>query len=314
MSTHQMPKSGRERLLSLRPRLKARAEILRLIRRFFDERGFWEVETPLRVAAPAPELHIDPIPSGNRFLITSPELQMKRLLQAGYERIYQICHCFRDGERGRNHLPEFTMLEWYRGDAGMDALMADCEALLSWVARGMACYPVFEFAGVTVDLTPPYERLEVADAFERLAGWRPDASPDPDRFDRDLVSRVEPGLPPERPLFLCGYPAAMASLARLDPANEGRAERFEMYAGGLELANGFSELTDAAEQRRRFEQEAAARGAQGKVVAPLDEPFLEALSLGLPPCAGIALGVDRLVMLLTGAETIDDVVAFPEGV
>ncbi len=271
------------------------------------------METPLRVAAPAPELHIDAEPSGDRFLITSPELHMKRLLQAGYKRVFQFSRCFRQGERGDRHLPEFTMLEWYRLGGTAADLMADCEGLVAAAAASVNAFPLLRHGEASVDLSSPFERIEVADAFEWWAGWRPGASPDPDRFDQDLVDAVEPSLPRERPVFLTGYPAALAALARIDPMNPARAERFEMYAGGLELANGFQELTDPREQRRRFEQEAAARAARGKTTYPLDEAFLAALEEGLPECAGIALGIDRLVMLLTDAETIDDVVAFPDG-
>lgn len=313
MKTAPAPPGDRRRLESLRPRLEARARILAAIRGWFSERGFLEVETPLRIAGPAPERHIDAVSSGERFLSASPELQMKRLLAAGYERIYQLCRCFRAGERGARHLPEFTMIEWYRAGAGIDALMGDCEALAACAVRAAGWgLPPSGPDGVPVDLTPPFERIAVADAFERFAGWRPGADPDPARFDLDLVGKVEPALPAGRPVFLVGYPASLASLSRIDPADPSRALRFELYAGGLELANGFDELTDPAEQRRRFTADEAWRRATGKPPYPADERFLAALEAGMPPCAGIALGLDRLVMLLTAARTIDDVVAFPE--
>jgi lysyl-tRNA synthetase class 2 len=306
-------RTGLERLRETRPRLEQRARIGRAIRAWLDDQGFLEVETPLRIESPAPELHIDVEPSGERFLIASPELQMKRLLAAGYERIYQICRCFRRGERGDLHQPEFTMLEWYRRGGGTGDLMRDCEQLIEATAREVSAFPTVERDGRSVDLTGPFERIEVGDAFERAAGWRPGSAPEADRFDRDLVDKVEPWLPFDRPVFLTGYPAAMASLARIDPTDPTRAERFELYAGGLELANGFAELTDPVEQRRRFEAESAARAEAGLATAPLDERFLATLENGLGECAGIALGVDRLVMLLTGAERVDEVVAFPEG-
>jgi lysyl-tRNA synthetase class 2 len=306
--------AGGRRLAALRPRLERRAAIAREMRRFFEDEGFLEVETPIRIPAPAPEEHIDPEPSGARFLAASPELQMKRLVASGaYPRIFQIARCFRRGERGAAHLPEFAMLEWYRTGAGIAELMADCERLISRVAAAVGAFPRAERRGGPLDLSPPWERLEVSDAFARFAGWLPGGAPDAERFTRDLVDRVEPSLPRARPIFLVGYPASMASLARLDAANPERAERFELYAGGLELANGFAELTDPTEQRARFEREAEVRRRRGVACPPLDERFLSALALGMPPCAGIALGVDRLVMLLTDAESIDDVVAFPEG-
>ena len=303
----------RARLARLKPRLIQRSRIISAARGFFHELGFFEVETPLRITSPAPELHIDPEPSGEKFLIASPELQMKRLLAAGYDKIFQICRCFRKGEVGDRHQPEFTMIEWYRTGGDTEALMGDCEGLLHRAAESVDALQTVRRNGYDIDLSAPFERLEVADAFERLAGWRPNGTPDPDRFDRDLVDKVEPGLPPDRPVFLAGYPAAMASLARLDSQNPERAERFELYAGGLELANGFMELTDEKEQRRRFEAEEAARRSAGKPPFPLDERFLGALKLGLPPAAGIALGVDRLAMLLTNADSIADVTAFPAG-
>lgn len=305
--------SDRIRLVNLKDNLIGRARILSAVRCFFSQAGFIEVETPLRIPAPAPELYIDTEPSGDRFLIASPELQMKRLAAAGYDKIFQLCRCFRQGERGEKHLPEFTMLEWYRLEADMSGLMTDCENLLIAAANGAFGIDAALKNRCGLALTTPFERIEVADAFERWAGWRPNGNPDAERFDRDLVDKVEPNLPSNRPVFLVGYPSALASLSRLDPQNPERAERFELYAGGLELANGFSELTCPHQQRRRFESEEAARRAKGKAPYPTDVRFLSALTLGLGDCAGIALGIDRLVMLLLGAGTIDEVTAFPEG-
>ncbi|MCP4198184.1 MAG: EF-P lysine aminoacylase GenX [Proteobacteria bacterium] len=307
------PVTSRQRLARVAPYLNKRAKVIDAIRKKFESWGFLEVETPTRIPAPAPESHIDAEPSGKQFLVPSPELQMKQLLAAGYDKIFQICHCFRQGERGDTHLPEFTMLEWYRLNASIINLMGDCEQLVESAAKAVQAYPTTHRQNNPINLSGPWERLEVADAFERYAGWRPGSNPDPNRFDVDLVSKVEPGLPPNRPVFLVGYPAAMASLAKLDETDTTRAERFELYAGGLELANGFTELTDPKEQRDRFEKEKNARSAAKKTVYPLDENFLGALEQGLGPCAGIAMGLDRLVMVLTGASVIDDVVAFPEG-
>jgi lysyl-tRNA synthetase class 2 len=306
-------KEDKRRLQAVRPFLEKRQRALTALRRKLGELGFLEVETPLRIHAPAPEPHIDAEPSGNRFLITSPELQMKRLLAAGYEKIFQVCRCFRQGERGDRHLPEFTMIEWYRIHATIEDLMEDCELLIEAAGEAAGSFPIVGRQGRPVDLRGPWERIEVKDAFEKYAGWRPGADPDPDRFNRGLAFEVEPSLPMDRPVFLVGYPAAMAALARLDPTDSSRAERFELFAGGLELANGYTELVDPVEQARRFKEEAAKRGEQNRRAYPIDERFLGSLRLGLDPCAGIALGFDRLVMLLTGAEKIDDVVAFPEG-
>ncbi len=290
--------------------LRQRARIIAAIRHMFASADFLEVETPLRIPAPAPELHIDPTPSGDAFLIASPELQMKRLMAAGCDRIFQICHCFRDGERGPRHLPEFTMLEWYRAGGTLADLMDDCRAIVTAGACAVGSPETITRQGTLIHLNDEWPVLEVQDTFERLADWRPGADPDPLRFDMDLVDRVEPALPADRPCFLAGYPAAMASLARLDNDNPERALRMELYAGGLELANGYEELTDARLQRERFIAEEARRRAAEKPPFPMDEAFFKALETGLPPCAGMAMGLDRLVMLLTDLPTINDVVAF----
>jgi lysyl-tRNA synthetase class 2 len=281
--------------------LEKRARILREIRAFFIGRGLLEVETPHRLPANAPEPHIDAVPSARWYLQTSPELCMKRLLAAGYPGIFQLCRCFREEERGGRHLPEFTMLEWYRADADYQTLMADCEGLLSVLTDG---------AGAGLDLRPPWPRVSVADAFRRWVGTSPEAALAEGTFDESIAFRIEPALAKlERPVFLVDYPVACAALARRKPGDPAVAERFELYAGGLELANGFSELADPVEQRARFEADRASRRAAGKDPYPMPEPFLRDLAQ-MPPSAGIALGVDRLVMLLTGAETIDEVVTF----
>ncbi|MCE9616195.1 MAG: EF-P lysine aminoacylase GenX [Lentisphaerae bacterium] len=289
-------------------RLRLRARALEAIRTFFTNRDYLAVETPIRLPAPALELHIDALSSGPQFLRTSPELHLKRLLADGAERVFEIGSCFRADERGLRHLPEFTMLEWYRAGADYRDLMEETEALVAAVWAAVRQEPAFAPSVSGVD--GPWARLTVRDAFLQFAGWDPVAHYDPDRFDLDLVQLVEPGLPRERPLFLTDYPVEAAALARCRPEVPPVAERWELYAGGLELANAYSELTDAAEQRRRFEACAVDRAALGKTVYPLDEAFMAALERGLPPSAGIALGLDRLIMVLTGAERIDDVRAF----
>ncbi|MDW7710593.1 MAG: EF-P lysine aminoacylase EpmA [Deferrisomatales bacterium] len=276
--------------------LELRARILQGIRAFFAGRGFLEVETPHRIPANAPEPHIDAVPSGDWYLHTSPELAMKRLLGAGCPRIFQVCRCWREGERGKRHLPEFTMLEWYRAGEDYRALMEDCEGLLP--ALG------FSDGGER-----PWSRVTVTEAFGRWAGTTPEEALEAGTFDELVALRVEPGLAGlGTPVFLVDYPSACASLARRKPGRPGLAERFELYAGGLELANGFSELTDPVEQRTRFEADRESRREAGRDPYPMPEPFLRGLAR-VPPSAGIALGVDRLVMLLVGADTIDEVVA-----
>ncbi len=273
--------------------LKVRAGVLRTIRAFFDARGFVEVETPTRIPAPAPEPHIDCPASGDWFLRASPELQMKKLLAAGLPRIYQIGPCFREGERGRRHSPEFTMLEWYRAEADYTDIARDMEELVRAIlwARGSA--PL------------PFARLTVREAYIRWAGWDPVEDWNQDRFDFDMATKIEPNLP-KGPLFLTDYPAPAASLARLRADDPRVAERWELYVDGMEIANAFTELTDSVEQRKRFEAARAERRVLGEADYPLDEDFLSALAR-MPPAGGVALGVDRLVMLACGAASIDEV-------
>ena len=317
-----------------RERLRLRAELLAAVRAFFAERGVLEVETPVLAASTVPDLHLASLethwhgpgapPEGDRlYLQTSPEVHMKRLLAAGSGPIFQLARAFRDGEAGRRHNPEFTMLEWYRPGFDHHALMDEVEALLAAVPG----------PGI---LRAPAERLTYGELFARHAGVDPHraslaeldaavaaagiAAPALDPDDRDgrlhlLISHlVEPRLPAGRITFVHDFPASQAALARVRPGGGGEpplAERFEVYVGPVELANGFHELTDAAEQRRRSGRDRAERRRLGLPVPPLDERFLEALAAGLPACAGVALGFDRLVMLAAGAGDIAEVIAFP---
>lgn len=285
--------------------LKKRAALIQATRSFFIDQGFLEVETPIRIPAPAPEAHIEAERAGEWYLQASPELCMKRLLAAGCSPLFQICKCFRRHERGERHLPEMTLLEWYRAEADYHDLMTDCEGLLLALTQGT----VLQVNNRTIDLTPPWPRLSLDAAFERHAATSLDHALSDGSFEEILVRDIEPHLGRNTPVFLCDYPASQASLARLHPDNPARAERFELYINGLELANGFSELTDAAEQRQRFEDEREVISALGRHPGPLPEAFLRDLA-HMPPAAGIALGIDRLVMLCTGASRIDQVVAF----
>lgn len=289
--------------------LPLRARVIRSVRGFFEENSYLEVETPGRIPAPAPELHIDAPPAGEWFLQTSPELCMKRLLAAGCERIFQICRCFRAAERGRRHLPELTMLEWYAAGNDYRDLMRECERLVSEVAAALGRGERLIYRGREVDLTPPWERLTVAEAFERYTATSAGAALAAGRFDEVMGLEIEPRLGLARPTLLCDYPAPCAALARLRPDDPSVAERFELYIGGLELCNGFSELVDPEEQRRRFMEETERRRRAGKTAYPSPEPFLADLAR-MPPAAGNALGLDRLVMLFADAACIDEVVAF----
>jgi elongation factor P--(R)-beta-lysine ligase len=288
--------------------LQTRAGIIQSVRLFFIQNGFMEVETPLRIPSPAPEENIEALPSGNWFLQTSPELCMKRMVAAGYPRIFQISHCFRSDERGDKHLPEFTMLEWYVSGFDYHQLMDQCEAMILSVARDMGITAISR-TNQKINLTPSWERITVADAFLKYAPVSLAEALARDKFDEILVEYVEPQLGINRPTFIYDYPAKLASLAKLKEDDPSVSERFELYIGGLELANGFSELTDADEQRQRFEEALKTRADKNRARYEMPEKFLQSLE-SLPPCAGIALGVDRLAMIITGAAAIDDVIAF----
>jgi len=288
-----------------RRNLTERARIMTAIRAFFAGCDYLEVETPQRLPGNAPEAHIDAIGADGWFLQTSPELCMKRLLAAGYERIFQISHCWRGGERGARHLPEFSMLEWYRSGADYTLLMAECEALL----QALVPSGVLVWQGERIELAGPWERLTVAEAFARYASLPLAEALAEGRFDEIIALEIEPRLGRGRPTFLTEYPASCAALARLKPGEATVAERFELYIAGLELANAFSELTDPQEQARRFGDEEQRRRQSGRPPYPFPEKFLFELG-AIASAAGIALGIDRLLMLLCDVAVIDEVVAF----
>lgn len=295
--------------------LHLRAALFASIRRFFSSRGFLEVDTPLRQPVIIPESNIVPLIAEGQYLQTSPELCMKRILAAGCDKIFQICPCFRKGERGRYHLEEFTMLEWYRLDADYRQLMDDCECLLAEVVDRMAKDVVGTASGgeadvfLRFDLERPWPRLSVEDAFRRYSPLSLERSMAGDCFEEMLVEHIEPNLGCDKPLFLYDYPVEMAALARKKPGQPTRAERFELYLHGVELANGFSELTDSDEQRQRFSNELGRIEKMGLLHGGMPERFLADLER-LPAAAGIALGVDRLFMLLTGCGEIGKAVSF----
>ncbi len=324
--------------------LHQRARMLRQTRAFFEDEGFLEVDPPALQVSPGLEPHLHAVaasvhrPDGTalrRYLHTSPEFTMKKLLAAGERQIYALGHVWRDREGSDTHSPEFTMLEWYRVGADYHDLMADCEGLIRSVTGGEP----LRRGDLSVGVTEPFERLTVADAFQKFCGIDLLASaPDPkqpgsdapaaarlgqdaqrlgvrvavdDRWDdivfRLMFDRIEPHLGRARPTFLIDYPISMAALARPKPEDPRLAERFELYAAGVELANAFGELTDAVEQRARFVADMDLKHALYGERYPIDEDFLAALAHGLPASAGIALGFDRLVMLATGAERLADV-------
>lgn len=332
----QQPAWHPESVRARQPFLRRRALLRRGIRAFLEGRGYQEVETPYAVRAPGEEVHLRPFrtelvrPDDTRearWLHTSPEFAMKRLLAGGAGPIYQFARVWRNGEASELHAPEFTMLEWYRPGLTFAGLMDETEALLRAVLP-----PVVMCRGVRTQLDR-FERLTVAEAFARHAGGadpigtagdgaalaasagvtlRPGETWE-DLFFRLLLERVDPHLGRERPTFLTHWPAEQAALARRDPADPRTALRFELFLCGMELANAFEELTDAAEQRQRFEADRARRHAiNGTPDWPLDEDFLAALESGLPPCSGIALGFDRLAMAASGADRIAQVLWLPD--
>ena len=308
------------------PYLRRRGLMHAGIRAFFEARGYTEVETPSAVPAPGEEVHVPAFglnPPG-RYLHTSPEFAMKKLLAGGAGRIFQLARVWRNEPPSDTHAPEFSMLEWYRPGATMAELMDEVELLLRILLP-----PSVTWRGVTASLGK-FERITVAEAFARHVGVDVLATANDapalaaaagtslrssesweDLFFRLLLEHVEPHLSRGHPTFLTHWPAAQAALARRDPSDPRVAERFELYACGLELANAFVELTDAAEQRRRFEADRARRHALYGPDWEMDEDFLAAVAQ-MPECAGIAMGFDRLVMLATGANRIFDVQWLPD--
>lgn len=317
------------------PYLLKRQQIIKAVRKFFDARNYWEVETPILQISPCMDTHIHAFKTGYKdisleekqgfYLHTSPEFGMKKLLSAGCERIYQICHVFRNTDNTKQHSPEFTMIEWYQAGLSYEGLMDEACALID------ACALAVE--DCKLDKAKGWKRISVRECFTQyaaidldmylhdLGGFKAavrakglhvaDDDEWDDVFHRVMLEYVEPHLGHDQPTVLYDYPACMAALARLKPQNPDYAERFEIYINGIELANGFGELTDAEEQRRRFVHEMDEKERLYGERYPVDDGFIAALEQGLPPCSGIALGVDRLVMILTGAQHINDVLWHP---
>lgn len=336
-----------DRFSSRRATLERRRRMLTAVRKFFADRDFVEVETPALQVSPGLEPHLQALATELhdpqerrttwRYLHTSPEFTMKKLLVAGLPRIWQLSHVFRNGERSATHHPEFSMLEWYRAGASYFDLMEECTALVRACQDAVGA-PALTWRGHTADAKGEWQRTTVADAFNRYCGvdllatapapLRPDADllavaasgigivPRPGDdwetlFFRIFLDRIEPKLGISAPTILYNYPLSMGALARRHPGDPRLAERFEVYICGLELANAFGELTDAAEQRTRFLADQERKRQLYGHAYPIDEDFLTALECGLPACAGIALGFDRLVMLATGAPEIEEVLWAP---
>jgi len=318
--------------------LRTRQRILRAIREWFEEQNFIETETPILVRAPSPEAQFSPEQTSSGYLITSPEFQMKRLLSGGFERIFQFARCFRKNESGPLHNPEFTMLEWYRTNKPLEMLMSDIEQMVKYLTETVSAQSFPEQVPL-----PPWPRVTVSELFKKHLDIILDGSENADHLrkkailagfyeskaDFNTASKLTEPLDYEQiffklwnyfeadlgivsPVFVYRWPLPLASLARQCPEHPGFADRVELYADGMELANGFEELTDASEQRRRFEQDLENRKAEGRSEVPLDDNLIKSLEQGLPESSGMALGVDRLIMWLCGIQNIRDVICFSE--
>lgn len=330
-----------------RPNLAVRQKVIRAIRAYFEGEGFAEVDTPALQYSPGNEVHLqafktelrDPHggPDQTLYLHTSPEFAMKKLLVAGEEKIFQIAHVYRNAERSSRHHPEFAMMEWYRANAETKAIKQDCINLIRACAKA-STKTVFNANGLSCNPFSEWESLSVPDAFKKYADidllatapnphnpnadllhkamahlnirTAPDDSWD-DLFFRVMGEKIEPFLGKDRPTFLCDYPISMAALARPLPNDPRLAERFELYIAGYEIANAFGELTDPDEQLRRFTSDMDLKEKLHGERYPIDMEFIEALRHGMPPSAGIALGIDRLIMLCAGTENIEDVLWLP---
>ncbi|SDT87010.1 EF-P lysine aminoacylase EpmA [Desulfobacula phenolica] len=289
--------------------LATRSLVIQAIRDFFTGNHYLEVDTPIRCPSVIPEAQIDPVTTEGHFLHASPELCMKRLLSTGFDKIFQICKCFRKNERGSHHLPELTMLEWYAKDNTYLDLMDQCQGLIQFIAAKLTLKNQIRYQDKHIRLDGPWKKLTVEQAFDIYADKSLNTALEDNSFDEIMSFQIEPCLGNTTPAFLYDYPARLASLAKLKQDNPAFAQRFEFYMAGIELANGFTELTDPAEQHLRFKKENHIRKSQNKAVIPVPEKFLKDLH-AMPDAAGIALGVDRLVMIFCDAPSIDDIVTF----
>ncbi|MCP4670510.1 MAG: EF-P lysine aminoacylase GenX [Desulfobacula sp.] len=289
--------------------LETRSIVIKAIRDFFTHENYLEVETPIRTPKIIPEAHIDPVMTEECYLQASPELYMKRLLSKGFNKIFQICKCFRKNERGIHHLPELTMLEWYAKDDTYLDLMEQCQSLVKFIAEKLGIGNQIQYQGNTIDLDKQWHKITVEQAFIDFSDKTLSRALKDNIFDEIISFQIEPSLGNQTPAFLCDYPASLASLSKLKPGSHKYAQRFEFYMAGIELANGFTELTDPAEQKLRFEKENQVRIRNNLHPIAMPDKFLKDLET-MPDCAGIALGIDRLVMIFSNTASIDDVVSF----
>ncbi|MBF0224534.1 MAG: EF-P lysine aminoacylase GenX [Desulfobacterales bacterium] len=295
------------RQAKIKENIVLRSKMIYAIRLYFLERNFLEVETPIRIPMVLPEAHIEPQSSESWFLQTSPEMCMKILLAAGYSKIFQICKVFRKKERGKKHLPEFTMLEWYVEYYNYLDLMEQCEELIKFTASSIGFNTNIPFAEKLINIDDAFAKIPVKEAFDVHASISMEDALKTDRFDEIMGLEIEPKLGWDKPVFIYDYPYQKASFAKLKQDNSNFAERFELYIGGIEICNGFTEVNDKEEQEHRFKNEISNKKDTAK--CPYPENFLKALSV-MPDAAGIAVGMDRLLMVFADTLTIDDVVSF----
>ena len=300
------------RLEKIKSNLEFRNRCIKELRNFFSANDFIEIETPIMIQSPAPEDYINAPQVGDFFLRTSPELHMKRLIAAGYNKIFQIGPCFRKGEIGTRHNEEFTMLEWYEtGKDYNDILDFTRELLLKTIKSSIGSTSV-NFNGNVIEFETDWKVYSVRDAFRKFANVSPEQAIKENRFELLLTEKIEPNLPKNKPVILKDYPASMAALSRLSKKDNSLAERWELYLGGIEIANAYSELIDPAEQRRRFNIAHSNRKKSHLPEYPDDSNFFEAIDYGMPEYTGIALGIDRLMMILTDTPNIKGVISFTE--
>jgi len=301
-----------KRLAAIKDNLVLRSLLIREIRLHFYNEGFLEVETPIAIKAPAPEDYINAPQAGAHFLRSSPELHMKRMVAASYNKIFQIGPCFREGEIGKIHNVEFTMLEWYENSQNYMGLMEFLKEMLHEIVVKIKGSSFVDFKGQKIDFSSDWEVMTVKEAFSKFANTDPETAVKNNEFELLLIEKVEPNLPKDRPVLLKDYPSSMAALSKINVNNPETAERCELYLGGIEISNAYSELIDYNEQKVRFSMAHANRENRGLPKYPEDEDFFDALKNGMENFAGCALGIDRLAMIIADAPDIRSINSFTE--
>ena len=301
-----------KRINKIASKLRLRSNFLFNLRKYFIENGFVEIDTPIMIKAPAPEDYINAPQTGNYFLRTSPELHMKRLAASGIDKLFQVGPCFREGEFGCRHNVEFTMLEWYEKECDYIDLMHFLKNMFNVIIPETCSTPKIKYGKDIIDFNKEWEIITVKEAFNKFAFTTPEDAIKNDKFEILLTENIEPKLPKDRPVIIKDYPVAMAALSKVKIDEPSVAERWELYLGGIEIANTYSELTNFEEQKRRFAKAHQNRSKNGLSKYAEDKDFFDALKYGLPEFGGSALGIDRLIMILTDSHDIKDVLSFTE--